>query len=381
MIQIFKDVKIDWLANRRLFIAISILLMLAGLGSAIFRQLNHRRNPAAAQAFNLGVDFKGGTVMTVKFRQRPPAEQIHAAIVQEGVRDAIVQPVTDKTDEVLIKMPLEGPEPGAPTEGARVDVNQVDPGQTKVRKALTKFGAEAAGQTDLNSDPSAAYKIIGTEAVGPVAGQQLRNKAIAVTLAALVGILLYIAFRFEWTYGAAAVIAVFHDVLVTLGFFSIFQWEISLTVIAALLTLVGFSVNDTIVVFDRIRENRRLHRRDSLYKITNDSINQTLSRTVITSGLVFLSVLAMVLFGGEVLFGFSVALLIGISFGTYSSIAIASPIMVWWEQRLDAANRALAVAPKSAGAGSATPRSSEASLKSRTPAPGVRKQSRGAGRA
>jgi preprotein translocase subunit SecF len=134
-------------------------------------------------------------------------------------------------------------------------------------------------------------------------------------------------------------------VLVTLGFFSIFQWEVSLTVIAALLTLDGFSVNDTIVVFDRIRENRRLHRRDSLYKITNDSINQTLSRTVITSGLVFLSVLAMVLFGGEVLRGFSLALLIGITFGTYSSIAIASPIMVWWEQRLDAANRAAAIAP------------------------------------
>ena len=118
---------------------------------------------------------------------------------------------------------------------------------------------------------------------------------------------------------------------------------VSLTVIAALLTLVGFSVNDTIVVFDRIRENRRLHRRDSLYKITNDSINQTLSRTVITSGLVFLSVLAMVLFGGEVLRGFSLALLIGITFGTYSSVAIASPIMVWWEQRLEAANRAAAV--------------------------------------
>jgi len=128
-----------------------------------------------------------------------------------------------------------------------------------------------------------------------------------------------------------------------LGFFSIFQWEVSLTVIAALLTLVGFSVNDTIVVFDRIRENRRLHRRDSLYKVTNDSINQTLSRTVITSGLVFLSVLALVLFGGEVLRGFSLALLIGIIFGTYSSVAIASPIMVWWEQRIEAANRAAAV--------------------------------------
>src|SRR6185312_2236284 len=373
MIEIFKDVKNDWLANRRLFITVSILLMLAGLGSAIYRQWHHSRNPSAPQAFNLGVDFKGGTVMTIKFRQRPASEQIHAAIATEGVRDAIVQ-VTDKPDEVLVKMPLEGPDTStAGTGGAQVDV-----GQVKVSKALSKFGAEAAEKADLNSDPNAAYKVIGTEAVGPVAGQQLRNKAIAVTLAALVGILLYIAFRFEWTYGAAAVIAVFHDVLVTLGIFSIFQWEISLTVIAALLTLVGFSVNDTIVVFDRIRENRRLHRRDSLYKITNDSINQTLSRTVITSGLVFLSVLAMVLFGGEVLFGFSVALLIGISFGTYSSVAIASPIMVWWEQRLDAANRAIALAPKTIGVNSGNLRANEAS-KARSTTATARKQSRGAG--
>ena len=373
MIQIFKDVKVDWLANRRWFITVSILLMLAGLGSAIFRQWKH---PHGTEAFNLGVDFKGGTVETVKFRQRPPAEAIHAALEQQGVRDAIVQPVTDKADEVLIKLPLEGPAGSTAAEGGA----QVDVGQTRVRKALSKFGAEADEKKDLNSDPQAAYKIVGTEAVGPVAGQQLRNKAIAVTLAALVGIMLYIAFRFEWTYGAAAVIAVFHDVLVTLGIFSIFQWEISLTVIAALLTLVGFSVNDTIVVFDRIRENRRLHRRDSLYKVTNDSINQTLSRTVITSGLVFLSVLAMVIFGGEVLFGFSVALLIGISFGTYSSVAIASPIMVWWEQRLEAANRAIAVAPRSPGlAGGA--RANDAPIKSRTTPAGVRKQSRGAGRA
>jgi preprotein translocase subunit SecF len=148
--------------------------------------------------------------------------------------------------------------------------------------------------------------------------------------------LLYIGFRFEWTYGAAAVITVFHDVLVTLGFFSLFQWEISLTVVAALLTLVGFSVNDTIVTFDRVRENLRLRRRDTLYNITNEAINQTFSRTIITGGLVFLSVLAMVLFGGEVLRGFSLALLIGIIVGTYSTIGIASPIMVWWQQRLDA---------------------------------------------
>src|SRR5882762_2762679 len=151
MIQIFKDVRVDWLANRRWFIAVSILLMVAGLGSAIIRQWNHQRHPGSPQAFNLGVDFKGGTVETVKFRQRPPAEAIHAALEEQGVRDAIVQPVTDKADEVLIKLPLEGPAAGTSAEGGA----QVDVGQTKVRKALNKFGAEAAEKADLNSDPKA----------------------------------------------------------------------------------------------------------------------------------------------------------------------------------------------------------------------------------
>jgi preprotein translocase subunit SecF len=323
MFQILHDITIDWLGNRRWFIGVSLLLMLAGLGSAIFRQAT------GGQAFNLGVDFKGGTVVTAKFKQRPSDETIRAALDEKGVRDAVVQSVRDSPDTVLIKVPLEG-------EG--------QDGRARVREALNTFGSEAAPAVDLAADANASYKIVGTEAVGAIAGAQLRNKAIAVTLAALVGILVYIAFRFEWTYGAAAVIAVFHDVLVTLGFFSMFQWEISLTVIAALLTLVGFSVNDTIVVFDRIRENRKLHRRDSLYKITNDAINQTLSRTIITNGLVFLSVLALVLFGGDVLRAFSLALFIGVVFGTYSSVAIASPIMVWWEQRLEAANRRAALA-------------------------------------
>jgi len=369
MVEVFKNVKIDWLANRRLFIAISVLLMLAGLGSAVFRQWKH---PNGTEAFNLGVDFKGGTVVTARFKQRPAAEAIRDALAKIGAGNAIIQPVTDKTDTVLIKLPLQGAEGGPESQA------QVDAGRTTVRAALNTFGPEAQPQVELSSDANAAYKIIGTDAVGAVAGAQLRNKAIAVTLAALVGILLYIAFRFEWTYGAAAVIAVFHDVLVTLGFFSIFQWEISLTVIAALLTLVGFSVNDTIVVFDRIRENRRLHRRESLYKITNNAINQTLSRTAITNGLVFLSVLAMVLFGGEVLRGFSLALLIGVIFGTYSSVAIASPIMVWWEQRLDLANRASLTA-----ANRSEPRAPRVSGgPKREPLPNIAgKRSRGAGRA
>jgi preprotein translocase subunit SecF len=368
MIEVFKNVNVDWLANRRIFILVSVVLMLAGLGSAVFRQWKH---PNGTEAFNLGVDFKGGTVITAQFKQRPAAETIRDALAKIGANNPVIQPVTDKTDTVLIKLPLEG-------GGGEASQSQIDAGRTTVRNALNTFGVEAKPEFELGADPNAAYKIIGTDAVGAVAGAQLRNKAIAVTLAALVGILVYMAYRFEWTYGAAAVIAVFHDVLVTLGFFSIFQWEISLTVIAALLTLVGFSVNDTIVVFDRIRENRRLHRRESLYKITNDAINQTLSRTAITNGLVFLSVLAMVLFGGDVLFGFSVALLIGVIFGTYSSVAIASPIMVWWEQRLAASEKSSSLANSQPARGS----SRVATASGRKPLPGAAaKRSRGAGRA
>lgn len=334
MIQVFKSINFDWLGWRRLFIGISIFLMLAGLGSAIFRQWKH---PNGTDAFNLGVDFKGGTVVTTKFNRPTTAEAIRETLARQGVTDATIQGVTDRPDTFLIKVPLEG---GAGEQSQ----TEVELGRKRVRDALNTIGPERE-----------AYEILGTEAVGAVAGAQLRNKAIAVTLAALVGMLVYIAFRFEWTYGAAAVIAVFHDVLVTLGFFSIFQWEVSLTVIAALLTLVGASVNDTIVVFDRVRENRRLHRRDTLYKITNDSINQTLSRTVITQGLIILSVLALVIFGGDVLRGFSLALLIGTIVGTYSSIAVASPIMVWWEQRIEAANKAATL-----GAASVTTRSTRA---------------------
>lgn len=176
-----------------------------------------------------------------------------------------------------------------------------------------------------------SFAVLSADVVGPQVGEDLRNRAIYVTLAALVGMLFYIAFRFEWIYGVAAVLAVFHDVMVTLGIFSMLGEEISLTVIAALLTLVGYSMNDTIVIFDRIRENLRLRRRDPLVVIANDSINQTLSRTVITSGLTFLSVVAIVLFGGDVLRGFGLALTIGIIIGSYSTIAIASPIMMWWQ--------------------------------------------------
>ncbi|GAC1635930.1 MAG: hypothetical protein NVS9B14_13820 [Candidatus Acidiferrum sp.] len=179
------------------------------------------------------------------------------------------------------------------------------------------------------------FAIRNTEIVGPKVGAELRSQAIWVTLLALGGMLLYIAFRFEWVFGAAAVLAVFHDVLITLGFFSLLHFEISLTVIAALLTLVGYSMNDTIVIFDRIRENRRLLRKEEFAELVNKSINQTFSRTILTSGLTFLTVLVLFLMGGQVLRAFSFALVVGIVVGTYSSFGIAAPLVVFWHHWRD----------------------------------------------
>ncbi|MFN2578700.1 MAG: protein translocase subunit SecF [Pyrinomonadaceae bacterium] len=333
MVRLFHDVKIDWLGKRRFFIGLSILLMLAGMGTALYR---HKFHPGGSDAFNLGVDFKGGTVVTARFKQPPTVDQLRSAVNAAGIPDAIIQPVLDKSGMFLIKVPHQGSdEVGSESQAG------VDAARAKTRQALNSFGPESDPKKTLEEDQQAAYKIEGTDAVGQIASKQLRTQAIAVTVAALIGMLLFIAFRFEWTYGAAAVIAVFHTVLVTLGLFSIFQIEINLTVIAALLTLVGFDVNDSIVIFDRIRENRKLYRRMNLYDVTNLSINQTLSRTVITSGLVFLSVVSLVLLGGETLRPFSLALLMGIIFGTYDTIAVAGPLMVWWEKRVAASEGAV----------------------------------------
>jgi preprotein translocase subunit SecF len=180
------------------------------------------------------------------------------------------------------------------------------------------------------------FALRGVEAVGPKIGRDLQWQAVQATFAALGGMLLYIAFRFEWIYGVAAVVAVFHDVLITVGFFSLFDREIELTVIAALLTLVGYSMNDTIVIFDRVRENLKLTRKQPLEKLLNDSVNQTLSRTVLTSGLTFIAVLSLFVFGGEVLRGFSFALVVGVLVGSYSSIFVASPLLLWWRNTVTA---------------------------------------------
>ena len=335
MFELLGNINVDWMGKRKIFISVSIFILLAGLFSAIGR--NWVKD---GSAFNLGVDFKGGTVVVAKFKQKPATDEIRNSLQQVGIMESVIQDSTDKTDEVLIKVP---------NLGERKDVCPDvtgEAGRCFIQKALAIFGKESVGATPLNQDAEAAFKIVGTEAVGPVAGAQLRNQAVIATLLGLVGILLFIAFRYDWTYAAGAVIAVFHDVLVTLAFFTIFQWEINLTVIAALLTLVGFSVNDSIVIFDRIRENLTLNRNKTLYELTNQSINQTMSRTIVTNGLVFLAVLALVIFGGEVLRGFSLALFVGSITGTYSTIAIASPIAIWWQDKLGAAKIKMAEVSK-----------------------------------
>ncbi len=327
MFQIFTNLNVDWLGKRKILIAISVVTLIAGLVSAVGREAVD----GGTSAFNLGVDFQGGTVVIAKFREKPDVNAIRASLEKVGITEGVIQDSTDKGDEVLIKVPNVGQREECRNENGEL---QDEAGRCLVKTALDTFGKEAEGAATLETDETAAYKIIGTDAVGPIAGEQLRNQALIATILGMLGILLFIAFRYDWTYAAGAVIAVFHDVLITLAFFSIFQWEISLSVVAALLTLVGFSVNDSIVIFDRIRENLTLHRGESLYKLTNDSINQTMSRTVVTNGLIFLSVLALVLFGGEVLRYFSLALFVGAITGTYSTIAIASPIALWWQSKL-----------------------------------------------
>ncbi|CAN5290545.1 protein translocase subunit SecF [soil metagenome] len=341
MYQFFTKLNIDWLGLRKIFVLISIAILLAGLISAAGRQLTD----GGTNAFNLGVDFQGGTVITVKFKQKPSVDEVRAALNGVGISEAVIQDSTDKQDELLIKIPiiegrvLQAPASPEADAGAIADADtaggtQVEVGRQTVKTALNTFGAEAAAELPIQDDEAAAYKIVGTDSVGPVAGEQLRDAAVIATLIGMMGVLFFIAFRYDWTYAAGAVIAVFHDVLVTLAFFTLFQWEIGLTVLAAMLTLVGFSVNDSIVIFDRIRENLTLDRKESVYTLTNRAINQTMSRTVVTNGLTILAVFALVLFGGEVLRSFSLALFVGAIVGTYSTIAIASPIAIWWQSKL-----------------------------------------------
>lgn len=293
MIELFKDIKVDWLAKRKLFLAISGLLMLGGLASLVGKG-----------GFRYGVDFKGGTIVQVRFKEPPQVDQIRTLLRENGAPNSVIQQLRGASSNDVIIEFEEASEEADASRGREIITGALDKG----------FQGN--------------FEILSATSVGPKVGADLRRQAVFATLYALGGILIYIAFRFEWIYGAAAVFAVFHDTLITLGLFSIFNREINLTVIAALLTLVGYSVNDTIVVFDRVRENLKIRRRDELQRIMNDSINQTLSRTILTSGLTFLTVLALFIFGGEIINHFAFAMVVGIIIGTYSSIAIAAPLVL-----------------------------------------------------
>ncbi len=386
--ELFKNTQIDFLGKKKIFIGVSLVLLAVGIGSW-----------AAKGGLKYGIDFTGGANISVRFASSPPIDRIRAAISAKIPGEISVQEVTGE-NEVIIGLPLKEDvalqkerqtvvETLTETFGEktdRLDLNNASAAQLAERlrdplqRASIPMNDEQLAQLARrifefrNSPPRsgvlsnfdqlrevegvtpqilevirqqcylAPFTIRGAEVIGPKIGAEMRNKAVLAVLYALGGMLVYLALRFEFVYGLAAVIAVFHDVIITLGFFSLTDKEISLNVIAALLTLVGYSMNDTIVVFDRIRETLKLSRRELTPAIVNDSINQTLSRTVLTSGLTFISALALWLFGGPVLNGFAFALVVGVIVGTYSSIFIASPILVFWHERFQKGRRAAAPA-------------------------------------
>ncbi|HZP34394.1 MAG TPA: protein translocase subunit SecF [Candidatus Acidoferrales bacterium] len=376
------DVNFDWMGKTKYFVALSLTLLIIGTASWIHKG-----------SLDYGIDFKGGTLVYVRFASTPPIDKLRQGLVQQGLGDSVIQQISDiatpNANELVIYLPQRGQGNEAldagkseilnalqatlgagSAEAGKQDFNEAsadmladvlarkDPlslgatGATRYQQLakqlvdyrdktargvisnlndLSQAGATPAVVSALrDSFYTGPFAVVNVEIVGPKVGADLRRQAVYVTLYALAGMLVYIALRFEFVYGAAAVLAVFHDVLITLGLFSLLHFEISLTVIAALLTLVGYSMNDTIVIFDRIRENLRLMRREPFKVIVNRSINQTLSRTILTSGLTFLTVLVLFLLGGQVLRSFSFALVVGILVGTYSSFGIAAPLVVAW---------------------------------------------------
>ena len=373
--EFFRNPNIDFLGKKWYFLAFSLVFSVAGVLSMLFWH-----------GIPLGVDFRGGTLVYVKFSHAPNNDAIRADLDRVGLHNAKIQSYGPAANnEVLIdlaeretneaaldkgKAQIIGALESKASEG-KIDLNnassltikdylmQKDPQHlgsdadakyTATAQAIVNYRDRVKGGV-LNSldelksatDPATVaslqeafylsdFGVRNVEIVGPQVGAQLQRQAILAVAYSLAGMLIYLGFRFEWIYGVAAVITVFHDTLITVGAFSLTNKPISLTVVAAILTLVGYSNNDTIVVFDRIRENIKLMRREKLADIVNRSINQTLSRTILTAGLTFLTVLALYLFGGEVLHGFSFALVIGILIGTYSSIAIAAPILVAYQE-------------------------------------------------
>ena len=382
--EFFRNTNIDFLGKKWYFLAFSLVFSVAGLLSMLF--WHH---------IPYGVDFRGGTLVYVKFSHTPDDNALRSALDRAGLRNFKLQRYDlPSNNEELIDLDVQETSDQSLDQGKLKIINTLETNAPAGKKDLNnaslldiktylmdkdpmhlgsdadqKYSQQAQAIIDARDkvhgwvlssfdqlkgvvDPAVLailpdgfllsdFHVFNAEIVGPQVGAQLRKQALLATAYSLAGMLIYLGFRFEWIYGIAAVVTVFHDTLITVGAFSLLNKEISLTVIAAILTLIGYSNNDTIVVFDRIRENIKLMRREKLSEIVNRSINQTLSRTILTAGLTFLTVLALYLFGGEVLRGFSLALVIGILIGTYSSIAIAAPILVAYQDwRIEKGKRA-----------------------------------------
>ena len=373
--ELFRNTNIDFLGKKWFFLGFSLIFSIAGILSMAFWH-----------GLPLGVDFRGGTLVYVKFTQTPNPDEIRATLDRSGLKNARIQRYgVPANNEVLISLELKETSEQALDKGKNDIIKALETASPAGKQDLNNTGLSSLTQYLLSRDPLRAgtdadkryaavaqgivtyrdkerggaiaslddlrgktdpavfavlqqdfylsgFAVRNVEIVGPQVGKQLQKQAVLATLYSLAGMLVYLWFRFEWIYGAGAVVACFHDTLITVGAFSLLNKEITLTVIAAILTLVGYSMNDTIVIYDRMRENVKLLRRERLPDIVNKSINQTLSRTILTSGLTFLTVLSLYLFGGEVLHGFSFALVVGILIGTYSSIAVAAPMVVAYQE-------------------------------------------------
>jgi preprotein translocase subunit SecF len=302
------NVNIDFLSKRKIFYIVSAVVIVIGFSIFLIRGIN------------LGIDFKGGTEVLVRFQNDVPIQSVREAMDKSGLIGSEIKTMGSEKD-ILIRSAEQG-------EGNIIS--------DKIKEAIK------------NNVPGNNFEVLRIDKVGPKIGKELRTGAIYATLFSLIAILIYLAFRFEFVYALGAVIALFHDVLVTVGvvamceaLFPALNLELSLSMVAAFLTLIGFSTNDTVIVFDRIRENIKLYKNENILNVMNKSINSTLSRTIITSGTVFLTVFILFLFGGEVNRSFAFTFLVGIITGTYSSVYIASALVVdikkWQQKRKTAA--------------------------------------------
>ena len=294
---IFKDTNYNFLRWRWYALGLSWAVVLAGLAVVM------------TKGIPLGVEFAGGTVVITQFEQPVSIDQVRGAMQQAfpGVETSVQEYGTPGEHKIMVRVPLVG--------------SESDGSLSRSREQITS----ALKQAGLGN-----FGIAGTEIVGPIVGEELTRKGILATVLSMVAILLYIGLRFQISFGVGAIVATIHDLLVTMAFLAFFQYDLTLNVIAAILTITGYSTNDTIVIFDRVRENARSMRRDGLNEIINRSINQTLGRTIITAGTALMSAVALFLFGGEVLRGFAFTMVVGIITGTYSTIFIAAAIVSFW---------------------------------------------------